>query len=53
MPRLTASLRWARIPLPEIHRFIDAVAMHGLIREPAPIPPRIPARIPLARRRDK
>jgi hypothetical protein len=46
-----ASLKWARVPPSEIHRFIDAVAMHGLIREREPVPPRIPARIPLLRDR--
>jgi len=39
---ITASLRWARVPLPEIHRFVNAVGQHGLFREPDPIPRRIP-----------
>ena len=43
---LTASLKWARVPLREIHRFVDAVAMHGLIREPSSVPRRIPWRGP-------
>lgn len=43
---ITASLRWARVHPSEANRFIDAVVMHGLIREPAAVPRRIPWRGP-------
>jgi hypothetical protein len=45
-----ASLRWAHVRPTECQRFADALEQHGLIREPAPIPPRIPARLPLLNR---
>lgn len=41
---ITASLKWAHVPAIEIYRFIDAVFSHGLVREPASIPRRIPWR---------
>jgi hypothetical protein len=41
-----ASLRWARVPPGESQRFLDAVGQHGLFREPAPAPRRIPWRGP-------
>lgn len=42
---VSTSLKWARVPVSEIHRFTDALEQHGLIREPAAVPPRKPANL--------
>lgn len=42
-----AALHWARIPFHEAQRFMHAMDQHALFSEPSPVPPRVPARLPL------
>ena len=48
---VSAALKWARVPEQEAERFLDAVQSHGLLRQPEPVPARVPWRMPVAKKR--
>lgn len=45
-----AALKWARVPPQVAERFLDAVQSHGLLRQPEPVPARVPWRMPVAKK---
>lgn len=45
LKEVSASLKWARVPVSEAQRFTEALEQHGLIKDPPAIPERKPANL--------